>query len=76
MTTYDATAVGATGAMSMVGLISVGAPADDSGYERFASQVAVLEGLEQEGKIVITERHQESSTGKRYVDLVRFKKLV
>lgn len=73
--TFDATSIGSMGTMTMSSLVSVGASADESGYERFAAEVAVLEEMEQQGKLRIDYRHQESSTGKRYVDLVRFTRL-
>lgn len=73
--TFDATAIGGIGTMTMSSLVSVGVGADESGYERFAAEVAQLEAMEQQGKVRVEFRHQESSTGKRYVDLVRFTRL-
>lgn len=72
---YEATSIGAVGSMTMSGLVSVGVKADESGYERFAVEVAELEALEAEGKVRIDSRHRESATGRHYVDMVRFTRL-
>lgn len=73
--TYDATAVGSVGTMTLAGLVSVGSSPDESGYERFAAEVASLEALEREGKVRIDNMHQESGTGRRHVDIVRFTRI-
>lgn len=73
--TYEATPVGGVGTMTLAGLISVGSSADESGYERFAAEVASLEAMERDGKVRIQTRHQESGTGHHYVDIVRFTRL-
>lgn len=44
-------------------------------YERFANEVAVLEGMEDQRVIEITFRHHESQTGHRFVDIVKFTRL-
>lgn len=74
-TTYDATAVGGVGTMTLAGLVSVGSGPDESGYERFAAEVTSLEALEREGKVRIDDRHRESTTGHRHIDMVRFIRL-
>lgn len=73
---YEETAIGAIGTMTFGGLISVGVSADDSGYERFATEVAALEEMERDGRVQIESRHHESSTGARHVDMVRFTRLM
>lgn len=74
-TTYEATAVGGVGTMTLTGLVSVGSSPDESGYERFAAEVASLEALERDGKVRIDDRHRESATGHRHLDMVRFTRL-
>jgi len=44
-------------------------------YERFKGEVEELEQMENAGLVKITLRHHEQTTGRRYVDLVRFRKL-
>jgi hypothetical protein len=65
---YDATAVGSTRTIAMADLFTLGARTDAAGYERFAQ-------MEIEGKLKIDLRHPETSTGKRYTDMVRFTRL-
>lgn len=68
--TYLATAVGDVGTMTY------GGPTNGlAEYERFANEVGVLEGMEDQRVIEITFRHRESQTGYRFVDIVRFKRL-
>jgi hypothetical protein len=43
--------------------------------ERFQSVVAGLDKLEQEGRIQLLEKHQESQSANHLVDLVRYKRL-
>lgn len=73
--TFEATPIGGLGTMSTSSLLSIGAGVDESGYERFAAEVAVLEAMEQDGLVRIEFRHRETSTGNRYIDLVRFTRL-
>lgn len=73
--TYDATAVGAVGTMTHGGMIAVGQAADDAGYERFASFVADLEAMENQGLVRIESRNHESQTGQNHIDQVRFTRL-
>lgn len=74
---YSNTAIGAVGTMTYGGVVSVGAgvPDQESGYQRFATQIAELETMEINGLVRIDFRHHESSTGKRNIDLVRFTRL-
>ncbi len=74
---YSSTPIGAGGVLNSSALVSVGAGAPDkeSAYQRFAAQVAELEVMEREGLLRIDERHRESGTGQRHVDLVRFTRL-
>jgi hypothetical protein len=44
-------------------------------YERFKGVVEELERMEDAGLVSVTLRHNEQTTGRRYVDLVRFRKL-
>lgn len=73
--TYGATAIGSVGTMTFVGMVSIGAPSDESGYQRFAEEVAVLESMEAQGLVQIIFRHQENMSGHNYVDVVRFTRL-
>lgn len=72
---YESTAIGKVGTMTYGGQVSVGAQDNESGYQRFAAQVAELEMMESKGLLSIDERHHESSTGNRNIDLVRFTRL-
>jgi hypothetical protein len=65
---YDNTPVSSSGTYQCSGT----APAE---LARFQNEVAELENLEQEGHIRIDERHRESFSGYRYVDVVRFTRL-
>lgn len=73
--TYDATAIGAIGTMTYGGMAAVGQVDDGAGYERFAAFVRDLEAMEVQGLVRIESKHRESTTGNRYVDLVRFTRL-
>lgn len=73
--TYDATAIGAIGTMTYGGMVAVGQVDDGAGYERFAAFVRDLEAMEGQGLVRIESKHRESTTGNRYVDLVRFTRL-
>ena len=44
--------------------------ANRSVHPNFAATVAIIDGLEAEGKVTV-ERHRESQTGKREIDFVR-----
>ncbi len=44
--------------------------------ERFQAVVREFENMEAEGLIQITMKHPESQTGKHFIDLVMFKRLV
>ncbi len=72
---YDATAVGANRTITMADLVALGARTDAAGYVRFAQEIELLEQMEIEGKLKIDWRHPETSTGKRYTDMVRFTRL-
>lgn len=62
--------------MTYGSIISVGGINDPiKGYESFADEVAILEDMEAQGLVDITYRHNESSTGKKHLDLVRFTRL-
>lgn len=74
---YNSTIVGGVGTMTYGGDVSVG-PGDqdnESGYQRFDAQVAELKTMESIGLLRIDYCHRESSTGKRFIDLVRFTRL-
>ena len=43
--------------------------------ERFQVLVVALEKLETEGRIQLLHKHQETQTGHRLVDLVKFRRL-
>ncbi len=74
--TYLATAIGGTGTMSYSGMTSFGSGgAPDAVYEAFAVEFAELEDMESQGLVTITYRHEESQTGKHYMDLVKFLKI-
>lgn len=73
---YKDTVVGEIGTMTHAGLVVVGGPLNPiAGYEAFAAEVARLEAMERQGLVTIISRHTESLTGKRYVDIVKFKRL-
>lgn len=74
---YNSTAIGGMGTLTATSEVSVGAgsPDAESGYQRFAAQVAELETMELNGLLRIDLRHPENGTGKRYIDLVRFTRL-
>ena len=72
---YGATVVGSTRTITMADLVAPSARADTAAYERFAKEIELLEQLEIEGKLKIDWRHTETSTGKRYTDMVRFTRL-
>lgn len=44
-------------------------------YERFKDVIEELEQLELAGLVTITDKHLETSTGQRYVDIIRFRRL-
>ena len=46
-----------------------------SDLEVFRADIAALESMQAEGVIEIVFRHQEDHTGRRYTDIVRFKRL-
>ncbi len=74
--TYKKTAVEAQGTMAHGGLTTVGTPPDPiAGYEAFADEVAKVGAMEAQSLVAITYRHQESQTGKKYVDVLRFTRL-
>jgi hypothetical protein len=73
---YDRTNVAEVGtAVASTGVTVGGNSSPFEPFERFHRVINELEQLEQAGLISITERHQETSTGKRYIDLIRFRKL-
>lgn len=67
---YKDTAVGAS-----AWLIYGGASTDPGAREQFAGQIRELEAMEREGLVRITLRKEESQTGSRHVDRVRFDRL-
>lgn len=67
--TYEKTKVGMTGSMHTSSGI-------DAELEAFQTIVDDFNRLESEGLIEITTRHTESQSGRHYVDLVKFKRIV
>ena len=67
---YLATPIGGTGTLTCEDR-----PLSISDYERFAREVDVLKGIEDQGLITITLKHPETGTGRKFTDLVRFKRL-
>lgn len=65
---YEKTLIGKTGSTQVYG-------SNKPELEAFQEVVRELEQLESDGLITITNRHPESESGFRYIDLVLFKRL-
>jgi hypothetical protein len=63
---YETTLVNAEGTVS---------ESDTTKLEGFQVQMDIAEQSEQDGAVEITLRHREDSTGKRQIDLFRFRRL-
>lgn len=66
---YERTEIGHTGSMRAGST----APGD---LDQFQAVVSESESMDAEGLIQITMKHPESQTGKHFIDLVMFKRLV
>jgi hypothetical protein len=61
-------AIGAQGTISPAGT-------SESFLEAFRNDIAELEAMEADGEVEITYRHTEATSGRKYVDLIRFRRL-
>jgi hypothetical protein len=77
--TYAATAIGGSGTMTFARGAVTGPGASavplSEQYLRFAGEVTGLEAMEAQGLLKIDFVHRESTTGSRYVDIVRFTRI-
>lgn len=72
---YETAPIGSVITFNVASLVAAGSQIGEDAYAKFSAEIDVLTTLVDQGLVEIMFRHHESSTGKRHIDLVKFRRL-